>query len=211
MAQTTETLAVLESGDRLTRAEFHRRYCARPDIPKAELVEGVVYVGSPTRFTVHGRQHGLVVWWLSSYAEMTPGIDVGLDATVFLDADNEVQPDACLLRIPPGPSGARLTDDGYIEGAPEFVAEVAASSASYDLHDKLNAYRRNGVQEYLVWRVLDQQITWFRLREGVYEPLQPDEHGVITSEVFPGLRLDVAAMLAGDRAAVRAALRPRGQ
>ena len=211
MAQTIEQLVVLESGDRLTRAEFHRRYCARPDISKAELVEGVVYVASPTRFTVHGRPHGLVVWWLSSYAEITPGIEVGDNATVFLDADNEVQPDVCLLRIPPGPTGARLTDKGYIEGAPEFVAEVAASSASYDLHDKMNAYRRNGVQEYLAWRVLDQQIDWFRLREGICVAQQPDDHGVISSEVFPGLRLDVPAMLAGNRAAVRAALQPRGQ
>jgi Uma2 family endonuclease len=37
--------------------------------------------------------------------------------------------------------------DGYIEGAPELIAEIAAGSASYDLHDKLNAYRRNKVRE----------------------------------------------------------------
>ena len=33
------------------------------------------------------------------------------------------------------------------------------------------------------------------------------ERGVITSEVFPGLRLNVAAMLAGDARAVVAELR----
>ena len=31
----------LESGDHLTRHEFERRYQARPDIKKAELIEGV--------------------------------------------------------------------------------------------------------------------------------------------------------------------------
>ncbi len=42
-------------------------------------------------------------------------------------------------------------------GAPELVVEVAASSASYDLHSTFHVYvyRRNGVREYVVWRVLD--------------------------------------------------------
>ena len=195
-------LVLLESGDRLTRAEFHRRYCARPDIKKAELIEGVVYVASPVRAQVHGRPHGLVMLWLGTYAARVPGVEVFDNATVFLDADNEVQPDAFLLRVPPVAGGARITEDGYIEGAPPFVAEIAASSASYDLHDKLRAYRRAGVQEYVVWRVLDGQIDWFRLRAAVYERLEPDARGVIASEIFPGLRLAVPQMLAGDRAGV---------
>ena len=204
MTETLQRPALLESDDRLTRAEFHRRCCARPDIKQAEL-EGVVYVASPTRFTVHGRQHGLAAGWLFAYAAVTPGVEVGDNATVFLDGDNEVQPDVCLFRVAPVGS-ARLTDDGYIEGAPELVMEIAASSASYDLHDKLGVYRRTGVQEYLVWRVLDNAIDWFRLRGGEYVRLQPDARGVVASEVFPGLRLHVPAMLAGDRAAVLAAL-----
>ena len=47
----------LESGDRLTRAEFLRRYDAMPDLKKAELIEGVVYVPSPVRQKYHGRPH----------------------------------------------------------------------------------------------------------------------------------------------------------
>ena len=194
----------LESGDRLTRAEFHRRYCARPDINKAELVEGVVYVASPTRFGVHGEQHANVVAWLGVYKANTPGVRLGDNATVRLDADNEVQPDAFLWREEPG--GPRLTEDGYIEGAPQLVVEVAASSASYDLHDKLRAYRRNGVREYIVWRVLDAAIDWFRLRDGDYVRVEPDAQGVIESDAFPGLRLHVAKMLAGDSAGVLAEL-----
>lgn len=206
MTETVQRSVILESGDRLTRAEFHRRYCARPDIKRAELIEGVVYVASPTRFGVHGKQHGLMALWLGTYAAVTPGIEVGDNATVFLDADNEVQPDVCMFRVPAARHGARVTDDNYIEGAPELVGEVAASSASYDLYDKLNVYRRNSVQEYIVWRVLDNEIDWFRLREGVYQRLQPDARGVITSEVFPGLRLHVPKMLAADRAGVLAEL-----
>ncbi|MBI2760889.1 MAG: Uma2 family endonuclease [Chloroflexi bacterium] len=197
----------LESGDRLTRAEFHRRYCARPDIKKAELVEGVVYVPSPARFYRHSLPHTLTHWWLNGYAERTPDVQVGLDATIYLDADNEVQPDAFLFRMPAAGGQIRMTDNDYLEGAPELVVEIAASSASYDLHDKMHAYRRNGVLEYIVWRTLDAAIDWFRLVEGVYVRTEPDEQGMIESTVFPGLRLDVPAMLAGDRTRILAALR----
>jgi Uma2 family endonuclease len=96
----------------------------------------------------------------------------------------------------------KIDEDGYIEGAPDLVAEVAASSASYDLHDKLNAYRRNGVREYVVWRVYNHQIDWYVLREGSYELLTAGPDGLLRSTVFPGLYLDPAAMLRGDLARV---------
>jgi Uma2 family endonuclease len=197
MAVPTSSVPTLESGDRLTREEFHRRYCERPDIKRAELVEGVVYVASPLRSDVHGMPHADIVVWLGTYRSMTPGVYLSDNATVQLDDKNEVQPDAILWREEPG--GARLTEKGYVEGAPQLVVEVAASSASYDLHDKLGAYRRTGVREYVVWRTLDRAIDWLRLRAGEYVRVEPDERGLIESEVFPGLRLDVAKMLAGDR------------
>ena len=206
MTTPTTSLPSLESGDRLTRAEFHRRYSARPDIKKAELVEGVVYVASPARFGTHGEQHANVVGWLFTYKLRSPGVRLGDNATVRLDADNEVQPDAFLWREEPG--GPRLAPDDYLEGAPQLIVEIAASTASYDLHDKMRAYRRNGVREYVVWRVLDAAIDWFRLREGEYVRVEPDARGVIESEAFPGLRLHVATMLAGDIAGVLAELPP---
>jgi Uma2 family endonuclease len=92
-----------------------------------------------------------------------------------------------------------LDEDGYVVGAPELVVEVAASSASYDLHDKMEAYRLAGVPAYVVWRTVDRMIDWFRLRDGEYVRVEPDEDGVIESEAFPGLRLDLPAMIAGDR------------
>ena len=79
-----------------------------------------------------------------------------------------------------------------------MIAEVAASSASYDLHTKFNVYRRNGVQEYVVWRVLDQEIDWFALRHGQYVPLPRGTGGVFASEVFPGLTLDPAELSPGE-------------
>lgn len=51
----TAIVPPLENGDRLTRPEFERRYEAMLHLEKAELIEGVVYVGSPVRYTQHGK------------------------------------------------------------------------------------------------------------------------------------------------------------
>ena len=115
-----------------------------------------------------------------------------------LDLDNELQPDAALLVKSESGGRSRVSGDDYIEGAPELVVEVAASSASHDLHDKLNVYRRNGVREYLVWRTLDERIDGFELVDDEYRPLLADDAGVIRSKVFPGLEIDVGALLGGD-------------
>jgi Uma2 family endonuclease len=201
-APSTEVFPPLESGDRLTRAEFERRYHLMPRNVKAELIEGVVYMASPVRATSHGRPHGLVMTWLGLYAAATPGVELFDNTTVRLDIDNEVQPGA-LLRIDEARGGhSRISSDDYLEGAPELIVEIAGSSAAYDLHDKLQVYRRNGVEEYVVWTMHPRQVAWFRLREGVYVPLQPGTDGIIRSEVFPGLRLAVAALLARELPAV---------
>jgi Uma2 family endonuclease len=206
MSLPTEGPPVLESGDRLTRDEFHLRYCARPDIRRAELIMGVVFVSSPTRARQHGAPHGLVVAWLGAIVARTPGLRLAVEGTVYLDEFSEVQPDACLYWDPPRAGAGRLNEDGYFEGPPLLVAEVAASSASYDLHDKKEAYRRASVPIYIVWRVLDGQIDWFELRGEQYVRIEPDERGLIASVVLPSLRLLVPAMVEEDYARVLAAV-----
>lgn len=191
----------LENGDRLTRAEFERRYAAMPHIKKAELIEGVVHMPSPVT-DEHAAPHFDVIGWLAYYRAATPGISGGDNGTLRLDLDNEPQPDAFLRILASHGGQARVDADGYVNGAPELVAEVARSSVNIDLHAKLHVYRRNGVREYLVWRVLDQVIDWFVLREGRYEPLAPAAEEVYQSEVLPGLWLDAAALLRGDLRAV---------
>lgn len=191
----------LEPGDRLTRAEFERRYAAMPHLKKAELIEGVVYMPSPVRYD-HGKPHAMILGWLAVYAAATPSVEFADNATIRLDAENEFQPDA-LLRVRTGDGGqSRISPDGYVEGAPELIVEIALSSASYDLHDKLPVYRRAGVREYLVWQIQEQQFDWFYLEEGKYVLLPADEQGHIQSRVFPGLRLNAAALLSDDLAAV---------
>jgi Uma2 family endonuclease len=196
----------LEYGDRLTRAEFMRRYEAMPDLKKAELIEGVVYVPSPVRQKYHGTAHSHLMGWLFNYRASTPGIETCDNSTVLLDLDNAPQPDALLFVRPEFGGQVKINQDDYIEGAPDLVTEVAASSASYDLHDKLNAYRRNGVREYIVHRVRDQKVDWFVLREGRFEPLASSADGLLRSSIFPGLWLDPAALVRGDAAAVLAAI-----
>jgi Uma2 family endonuclease len=196
-----ETLP-LESGDRLTREEFERRYTAMPHLKKAELIEGVVYVAAALRYRQHGRPHSLMMSWLTSYEASTPGVEVADNTTVRLDVANEPQPDA-LLRIDEARGGqSRISQDDYVEGAPELIVEIAASSASYDLYDKKQAYCRNGVKEYIVWQVSDRQIRWFCWMDNVYQVLEPDSAGVIYSQFFPGLNLNVTALLAEDLAQV---------
>ncbi|MFQ4140806.1 Uma2 family endonuclease [Chlorogloeopsis sp. ULAP02] len=203
-ANLAKSLPLLENGDRLTRDEFERRYHAMPDLKKAELIEGVVYVPSPLRYYRHGRPHAHIMAWLGLYSSATPGVEFADNATVRLDLDNEPQPDA-LLRIEEACGGrSRISEDDYVEGAPELIVEIASSSASYDLHDKLKVYRRNGVQEYIVWQLAEQKLDWFSLQGGEYIPLQPDESNLTRSRIFPGLDLPIAALLAGDLATVLA-------
>jgi Uma2 family endonuclease len=197
----------LEPGDRLTRAEFERRYEAMPRLRKAELIEGVVYMPSPVRLRLHSRPHLHLATWLGAYEAGTPGTVAADNSTVRLDLDNEPQPDLLLLIDPSMGGQARVSDDDYVEGAPELVAEIASSTVSYDLNAKLNVYRRNGVREYVVWRVLDREIDWFILREGRYEELSRGSSGLCKSEIFPGLWLDLAAMVRGELADVLGTLR----
>jgi Uma2 family endonuclease len=196
----------LEPGDRLTRAEFERRYDAMPQLKKAELIEGVVYMPSPVRYRHHGLPTRFLSTWLGTYQAATPGIGGGDNSTIRLDLDNEPQPDLCLFIDPLFGGMVRITADDYLEGALDLAVEVASSSASYDLNVKLDVYRRNGIQEYLVWRVLDGAIDWFQLGEGQYHRQSPGADGFLHSAVFPGLWLDPAALLAADLARVLAVL-----
>jgi Uma2 family endonuclease len=196
----------LENGDRLTRAEFERRYDAMPELKKAELIEGEVYMPSPVRFRRHGHPHTRLVTWLGNYETDTPGVEAGDNSSVRLDIDNEPQPDGFLIIRPDHGGQARISEDDYLEGAPELVAEVASSSASYDLGTKLAVYRRNGVREYVVWRVLDGEVDWFVNRNRRFKPMPRAADGILRSTVFLGLWLDSAALVRGDKARVKTVL-----
>ncbi|MEI7684068.1 MAG: Uma2 family endonuclease [Planctomycetota bacterium] len=198
-------LPPLQNGDRLSRAEFERRYEGMPGVKKAELIDGVVYMPSPVKHAQHGRPHLIVSTWLGVYMSLVPTVDGGDNSTLRLDLDNEPQPDGFLRLLPENGGQTMIDADGYLVGGPELIVEVAATSASYDLNQKLHVYRRHNVKEYIVWRVLDRTVDWFVLRDDLYERL-PMTEGVYRSPLFPGLWLDPEALVGDDIGRVLAAL-----
>jgi Uma2 family endonuclease len=191
----------LESGDNLGAVEFLRRYEAMPDVRKAELIEGTVYMPSPVRL-IHGAPDTLIQTWLGTYSARTPGTQAAANVTVRLDSENVPQPDALLRILAECGGQTRVDPAGYLFGPPELIVEVAASSVAIDLHDKRRAYRRAGVREYLVWRTLDRQFDWFLLDQDEYRSNAPDSQGVLRSRHFPGLALAVEALVDHDSAKV---------
>ncbi len=136
-----------------------------PEVKKAELIEGTVYMPSPVRVQAHSRPHPMINTWLGTYWAHPPGTDCGNNASIFLDLDNEPQPDAYLRLTEAAGGKSRETASDYLEGPPELIVEIAASSASsassasYDLHQKKAVYARSDVQEYIAWRTEDRPWT----------------------------------------------------
>ncbi len=202
--RVVEELPILQNGDRLTAGEFLRRFGAMPEVKKAELIDGIVYMVSPVRAKQHGVPDHLLQGWLFSYTASTPGTMASSNSTVRFDADNVPQPDVLLMINEKNGGQARIGADGYIHGAPELVVEIAASSAALDLHGKLDSYRRAGVKEFVVWRPTEKVLDWFVLEDGNFIALKPAVDGSFSSRCFPGLVLDVKALVDEDPGRLRA-------
>jgi Uma2 family endonuclease len=200
-----EGLLPLQPGDHLDQKTFHARYAAMPEHVRAELIGGVVYMPSPLKAR-HGRIHQVLNNWLTNYRMATPGTDVFDNTTTILGEQSEPQPDAYLTILPECGGQTREDDDGYVTGAPEFVAEVADSSASIDLHAKRRDYEQAGVREYLVLVLRQNRIVWFVRGDEGFTPLAPGDDGVYRSPLFGGLWLDADALLRGDMVRVNEVL-----
>jgi Uma2 family endonuclease len=201
----SEAIPPLENGMHLGATEFLRRYEAMPEIKKAELIGGIVYMGSPVRTDQHGEPDSLIQGLLFTYSIVTPGVRHAVNSTARLGADDVPQPDGSLRLLPEFGGKSRIDGKGYIQGPPELVAEIAASSANLDARQKRESYRRCEIPEYLLWRTEDHQINWWYLHQDDYVLLSQDD-GVLRSRVFPGLWLDVRAAVARDGAGVIAKL-----
>lgn len=201
-----EPLPPLEAGDQLDQATFHQRYAAMPPEFRAELIGGQVVVPSPLR-KEHGKHHALLMGWLTTYGIATPGTEPLDNATAILDAGSEPQPDAALLIEPACGGQTGVSVDGYVTGPPELIVEVASSSESIDLHAKRRAYEQAGVREYVAVLLRQQAVRWFVLQGGHYEEEQASAAGRFLSTVFPGLWLDVPALLRLDGQQLMATLR----
>jgi hypothetical protein len=196
MAIVTETrVPPLMAGDQLTRDEFLRRWEADPSVKLAELIGGTVYMPSPVSVE-HGDMDGDVGGWLSAYKAATPGTASGRNTTSFM-LEETPQPDLN-LRVLPEYGGGSWVEGRYLHGVPELVAEICASRAAYDLHQKYDLYEAAGIPEYLAVVIFEQEIRWHVLIDGRYQLLSVDADGLLRSRIFPGLWLDGKALLAGN-------------
>ncbi len=192
----------LATGDNLTRDEFIEIWEQLPNIKFAELIGGIVYMSSPLR-REHAKSDRRISTWLGNYEEATPGGEGGSNATAYI-GDDAPQPDEYLAILQE--CGGSSWSEEYLEGSPEFLAEISFSTASIDLHQKLDLYEREGVQEYLVVLVKSEQIRWHRLVDGKYRLIELDANGVYRSLVFPGLWLDSKALFANELTKMHATL-----
>lgn len=193
--KSTGQRAELHSGDRYSREEFHRLYLQTPEDFKAELIGGIVYVASPMKIP-HGISHPPLTTLFYTYKSHTPGVQLLDNATVLLGEDCEPQPDLCLRILPEYGGQSTTTEDEYISGPPELVAEIAHSSRALDMHAKRVDYQRYGVKEYLVLSIRDHQLLWFDLERD--EEREPDEDGIMKLTSFPGLWIHAGALLSDD-------------
>jgi len=203
MSIVHRSIPPLVDGEKLTREEFLRRWEAMPEVKRAELLEGVVFMPSPL-----GRPHGKTDWmvatWAGVYAGATPGCDGASNSTWFMRTDAP-QPDCALWLLPE--YGGKSGEEGrYGAGPAEFIAEVSVSSKERDLGPKLQLYQKTGVKEYLTVLIQEEEARWHRLVAGHYRVLPPGEDGVLRSVVFPGLWLSPEALFAGDIAKLLATL-----
>lgn len=205
-ATKAKFVATLEAGSHLLAEEFLRRYEEIPEVKKAELINGIVYMGSPVSAGGHADRDALVQMVLGVYAAHTPGVKHSTNATVCLGTKNIAQPDASLRLTPEHGGAARLDEKGYIMGPPELAVEIAASSASMDAREKKTAYRTSKIPEYLLWRTEDEVVNWWQLEGNEYCALKPHAGGSLRSKVFPGLWIDVEALFLGDSAKLLAKL-----
>jgi Uma2 family endonuclease len=202
-----DSAPLLASGDRMKQPEFHRRYEAYPDERVVfELIGGTVYMASPLTYP-HGRFDNKLGVVFGLYEAATPGVEAATNVSVILSEESEPQPDLT-LRLTEGAGGqSHINKRNYVEGAPELVAEVAYSSRSIDLNQKRDDYVRAGVVEYIVVSIEDEEFHWFETAKSTR--IRPGRDGVARSRVFPGLWIDVQALL-NQKAARLVAIAQKG-
>ncbi|MCC6538334.1 MAG: Uma2 family endonuclease [Bryobacterales bacterium] len=197
MAIPQVTLSTLTTGDRLSREEFLRIWDGLPSLKNAELIDGVVYVASPVSQS-HWSLDVRMIGVLRRYAIYTPGCQAGNNGT-WLMLESAPQPDSFLRILPAYHGQSRDGDHRFPSGAPELAVEVCVTSTEIDFGRKLALYQRAGVREYVTVEDLNKRLLWRRLQpDGSYAVLEPGPDGVIRSQVFPGLWLNVAAFWADN-------------
>ena len=183
--------------------EFLQRWEGSPNLKNAELIDGIVYIPWPVTLA-HATLYMGVIFWLGSYRQATQGCQAAKNCTWFM-LDSVPQPDM-FLRILLSHGGQSGNRGPYASGAPELAVEICQTSTEVDFGPKLALYQRAGVREYITVETLGRRIAWRVLDNGGYVTQQAGADGILRSQIFPGLWLDVAAFWADDGAKMLAAL-----
>jgi hypothetical protein len=179
----------------MKQPEFHRLYEAYPEDVKFELVGGIVYMASPIG-RPHGIYHPTLSLVMALYQTETPGVEVADNATAILGEESEPQPDLAMRILPEYGGQSKVNERDYYTGPPELVAEIAHSSRALDMNQKREDYERTGVLEYLVLCVKERELHWFHFPSR--RLIRPDRGGIARSRLFPGLWIDVQALMKRD-------------
>jgi Uma2 family endonuclease len=87
-----------------------------------------------------------------------------------------------------------------------LVVEICVTSTEVDFGPKLALYQRAGVREYITVERFGPRMIWRVLEDGAYFAQTLPADGIVRSQVFPGLWLDLEAFWANDKAKMLAAL-----
>ena len=156
---------------------------------RREIIDGVLYVSPLARLRHQrvvikfGRRLG--EWEDVHGGQVYPGLNVDLPS------GSHLEPDAVFLA-----PGNEVYDDALgITDAPDVAVEVSSpSTRRYDLGDKREEYARHGVGEFWFADLDEDAVLVFPGGRG--EPRRFERGDVLTSDLLPGLELDVDDLLA---------------
>ena len=181
---------------KLTVAEFHQMDFADDDPYLYELLAGeLVKKNAPAP------RHQLILAELYDQTKTfvrakNLGSVLFAPVDVFIDDHTTPQPDLIFV----GADRLNLITNDGIMGVPTLVAEVVFPSSIYhDRVTKKRLYERFGVVEFwLIDPAADAYIEVYTLTDGRYELLSAASliEGSLTSNVLPGLALDLAQLFA---------------
>lgn len=151
---------------------------------RAEWVDCEVIVMSPAS-SRHQQLVGFLVTLMGIYVEEN-ALGQVLSAPFQMKLENGREPDVLFLKKE---HEGRLKE-AYLDGPADLVVEIVSpESGPRDRGEKFYEYEAGGVQEYWLIDPIREQIEVYRLEEGRYHLVQPEEEGIYRSEVVPGFWL----------------------
>jgi Uma2 family endonuclease len=184
-----------KDSERYTWQEYRRW----PEGERWELIDGAAYSMSPSPSWKHQRISKNLIVEIGGYLKDKPcevfgaPIDVKLSDEALDINPTVFQPDLLVLC-----DKSKLTEEGYIQGAPDIVIEIISpTSITRDEGRKKDIYELYGVREYWIVHPGDEYIAVYTLEDGKYG--KPQYHSskqdtILRTPVLEGFSLDLAGI-----------------